>query len=158
MSCFSAPPRSRAAEVLELREGLLLETLAQLRACGAGRDECVAYWTGPLDRRELVDGVLHPVHEARPDHYEIDQNWLHETWRSLSRERRQIRVQIHTHGRVAFHSATDDAYPVIHQPGFLSLVVPYHAARDDLEDAYLAELQADGGWVEVAIDHQFVIA
>lgn len=135
------------AERLRLGESLLQRTLAELRSCGQGREECVAYWTGPLSDRDRVDDLLHPVHRAARGGYEVDQQWLAETWNALGRDRRTIRVQVHTHPGPAFHSRTDDRYPVVASAGFLSLVIPRFAREPQtLADAHLAHLEADGSW------------
>jgi hypothetical protein len=56
-------------------------------------------------------------------------------------------VQVHTHPGAAYHSTTDDAFPLIHSPGFLSLVIPRFAQGPiGFGDAFLAEIQPDGGW------------
>jgi len=60
-------------------------------------------------------------------------------------------VQVHTHPGEAFHSRTDDRFPIIHTPGFLSLVIPdYGLGPVGFAGAYLAELGSDGRWREVA--------
>jgi hypothetical protein len=146
-SSFSGPVQSRVAEVLRLGEGLFTQTLAELRACGRGRRECVVYWSGPRNELGYVDEVLHPDHGADIHGFEIAASWLDATCRNLARRRRAIRVQVHTHPAEAFHSATDDRYPIVHTPGFLSLVLPdFATGPDPLQDAYLARLGEDGAW------------
>lgn len=69
-----------------------------------------------------------------------------------------IRVQVHTHPEEAFHSETDDAFPIIHKPGFLSLVIPnFGLGPTGFENAYLTEIQPDGRWQEVAIPSRLVL-
>jgi hypothetical protein len=137
--------------MLTLTEGLLQETLTLLRGCGRHRDECVVYWSGRLDRDGLVDAALHPSHWAGPGFYEVDARWLNDTWVTLARTGRTLRAQVHTHTGRAFHSASDDMFPVVAQAGFLSLVLPHHAMRDDLHGAYLCRLDDTGCWQEVSI-------
>jgi hypothetical protein len=135
---------------LRLREGLLTEVFSTLREHGAGQDECVVYLAGPLDTRSVVDELLHPEHAAFPGFYEIDQAWLHRTWLDLARRGREIRLQVHTHKFDAFHSETDDGYPIVNTAGFLSLVLPRFATGPvGLSDAYLTRLEADGRWHEL---------
>lgn len=130
-------------------EGLLEETFAHLRRCGEGRRECVVYWTGPLERPGCADGVLHPTHTASARHYEVDGAWLDQAWFDLARRRREIRVQVHTHGRSAYHSVVDDEYPVVGTPGLVSLVLPAFALGEiGLDGAHLTRLEADGDWQE----------
>ncbi len=137
--------------MLTLDEGLLRETLTTLRSCGKDENECVVYWSGPLERRGAVDAVLHPVHLAGPDFYEVDPRWLDSTWVQLARTRRTLRAQVHTHGGLAFHSASDDGFPIVQTEGFASLVLPDHAAHDDLEGAYLCRLDSTGRWQEMQV-------
>jgi hypothetical protein len=125
--------------------------LRELRACGAGRNECVAYWVGPADDAAFVDAVVHPEHTATPAHYEIDQTWLHHFWLGLARTSRCVRVQVHTHGGRAGHSLTDDRWPLVHTAGFLSLVVPHFAAgASHGNEMFLAELDSGGIWRSVS--------
>ena len=135
---------------LTVGEGLLRETFAILRCCGAGRRECVVYWTGTRLDPTSATAVLHPAHHSRRDFYEIDQAWLHRTSLALAREGRSIRAQVHTHGREAFHSETDDSYPAVQTAGFLSLVVPWFASGPiSLDGAYLACLNEKGAFEEI---------
>lgn len=77
----------------------------------------------------------------------MDSAWLSTFWKELGERREGVRVQVHTHPAGAFHSPTDDEWPVVHMPGFLSLVVPYFArGRPSLEGCHLAELQESGRW------------
>ena len=134
---------------MSVGRGLLPETFAHLRRCGAGRSECVIYWTGPLGAPGTVDGVLHPLHYSSPAGYEIDQGWLHHAWLELDARQVEIRVQVHTHPGCAFHSALDDEFPIVQTAGLLSLVIPRLATGPvNLNGSYLTELQTDGSWLE----------
>jgi len=58
-----------------------------------------------------------------------------------------VRAQVHTHPGSAFHSATDDAYPMVQTSGFLSLVIPNFALGEcSLAGAALYELGDYGRW------------
>ena len=62
------------------------------------------------------------------------------------------------HPAEAFHSPTDDAFPMIHTVGFLSLVIPNFALGPiGFQDAFLTEIQADGHWREVPIGERLVL-
>lgn len=135
------------AELARLDQGLLRQTLVELRTCGADRAECVVFWTGPLSDPGLIDGLLHPHHHSARGGYEVDQEWLAGTWTALAEEGRAIRAQVHTHPHDAGHSRIDDAFPVVHTIGFLSLVIPRFARPPQtLADAYLARLEPGGDW------------
>jgi hypothetical protein len=51
-------------------------------------------------------------------------------------------------------SDTDDRYPIVNSPGFISIVVPGFA-RTGLVGARAYELQLDGGWVELPSHQAF---
>jgi hypothetical protein len=66
-------------------------------------------------------------------------------------------VQVHTHPKAAFHSLTDDTWPIVHTLGFLSLVVPnFGMGEISFEGAFLAELNANGRFEEVPINRHLV--
>jgi hypothetical protein len=132
--------------VIVLAPGVWSHTIAQLRACGRDRNECVAYFTGPVAEPTLVDEVVHPKHQATAGSYELDDAWLHEFWVQLYRQKRAVRVQVHTHGAMAFHSYADDQWPIVHTPGFCSLVIPNFARRFEANDLFLVEIDAAGAW------------
>jgi len=134
---------------LMLAPGIMASTFAQLRKCGQGQKECVVYWTGPRDVPGAVDGVILPEHEAGPEWYEIDSAWITSFFLELRRAGRTARAQVHSHPTLAWHSCTDDRYSMAPSPGFYSLVVPCFAAGPvGLDMAYLAEVGADGTWLE----------
>jgi hypothetical protein len=134
---------------LTLASGMIASTFAQLRNCGQGRNECVVYWTGPREVPGAVDGVILPEHQAGPEWYEIEPSRITSFFLELRRAGRTARAQVHSHPTLAWHSCTDDRYPLAPSPGFYSLVVPRFAAGPvGLDDAYLAEVGADGTWLE----------
>jgi len=134
---------------LTLAPGIMASTFAQLRSCGQGRDECVVYWTGPRKAPGAVDSVIKPEHQAGPDWYEIEPAWMTSFFLELRRTGRTARAQVHSHPTSARHSCTDDRYPLAPSPGFYSLVLPSFADGPiGLDDAYLAEVGADGTWLE----------
>jgi hypothetical protein len=131
---------------------VLKETFDHFRRCGGGRRECQVVWISAWRESALISAAVHPQHAAHGGGFRLDDAWLNDFWQELARKEDGIRVQIHTHPRRAFHSRTDDAYPIIHQPGFLSLVIPDFAMGVvGFERAYLAEIGDDGRWREVAV-------
>lgn len=135
-----------------LPSDLLAQTFSYLRRCGAGVSECQALWVGPWSDPLLISRVVQPVHHAHAYGFDMDQAWLDSFWRELSDRNEGVRVQVHTHPGPAFHSATDDAYPIVHMAGFLSLVIPNFAQGPiGFDRAYLTQIQPDGTWMEVDI-------
>jgi len=111
------------------------------------------YWTGPLATLASVDGQDHPDHQSSTGGYEVESMWLTNYWFRLARERRTIRVQLHTHPEAAFHSPTDDHWPVVAQLGFVSIVIPRFAmGAVSLEGAWAGSLGADGRWRAVDVE------
>jgi len=132
---------------LSLSTTQLAETFHHFRSCGAGRRECQALWVSPWAHPEGITRVVHPQHHAHGAGFELESNWLHAFWLNLAAAGLGIRVQIHTHPGRAYHSPTDDAFPIIHTPGFLSLVIPDFATGPvSLDNAYLAEISPSGQW------------
>lgn len=132
---------------------LLAETFAVFRRCGGGRRECQILWTSPWSASDTITHVVHPQHRAHGGGFELGSDWINSFWLDLARTGRGIRVQVHTHPHEAFHSAIDDAYPIIHSVGFLSLVIPDFALGTvGFDRAYVAEIAPDGRWREVTAD------
>ena len=143
--------------MLRLAEGILTATFGTLRSCGFGECECVVYWVGPV-ADPIVDGVEHPVHDRSPFGYVVDDQWLTDFWRRLASSRRSIKAQVHTHPSRAFHSATDDEWPIVSQAGFLSVVIPdFAGGRQSLNNTWIGRLQSDGKWQQLAASDALLI-
>jgi len=137
-------------ELLRLSKHILRATFQTLRECGRGECECTVYWIGPAGKN-LVDGFEHPLHKRSPFGYEVDDGWLTEFWKRLGASKRSIKVQVHTHPGEAFHSTTDDQWPIVSQAGFVSIVIPDFAEGEpSLHNAWVGRLQGDGKWQRVA--------
>jgi hypothetical protein len=134
---------------------ILDQTFALFRSCGEGCRECQALWVGPWAHPYRITDVVHPMHSASPVGFDVDSDWLSDFWMRLASEGLGLRVQCHTHPGAAYHSATDDALPIIKSPGFLSFVVPRFATgRVGFDGAFLAQVDDDLAFREVAIaDH-----
>jgi hypothetical protein len=144
--------------VYQLARGMLEETFQHFRTCGRGRSECQVLWVSSWAEPDIITRVVHPKHSAHLGGFVLDDHWLSDFWMELGDTDSGIRFQVHTHPGEAFHSKTDDDFPIIHKPGFLSLVIPnFGLGSVDLNDAYLTEIQAHGGWREVAIPSRLVI-
>lgn len=138
--------------------GVLEATFKHFRACGCGRRECQVLWLSSWDSPQDISRVVHPRHKAHLGGFVLDDQWLSKFWSELGDVNMGIRVQVHTHPGEAFHSATDDAFPIIHKPGFLSLVVPnFGLGPIGFDEAFLTEIQSDGRWQEVAIPSRLVL-
>lgn len=131
---------------IELTTDFVGRTFHILQRCGRGECECAVYWTGPTCE-DRVDLIEHPNHNRSAFGYEVHDNWLTEFWKRLAESKRSAKVQVHTHPGQAFHSATDDQWPLVSQPGFLSIVIPNFATgQPSLENTWIGCLQPDGTW------------
>lgn len=134
------------------------ETFATFRSCGAGKRECQLYWASSWDEPLALTHLIHPKHKSSAYALSLDDDWITKFWLNLADERLGVRVQVHTHPGEAFHSRTDDAFPLIHEAGFLSLVIPDFAFGSvGFDRAYLTEIQSDGSWKEVPISSRLEV-
>lgn len=132
-----------------------------LRGCGAHGWECVVFLTAALPapdalppaEREVLD-FYHPEHGASRHQYTVPPEEVRRISEDLYRRRRQIVGQIHTHPIHAFHSERDDEGPMVHAPGYLSVVVPWFC-RDGLAGlpgCYATVYQGGAEWRELSRD------
>jgi hypothetical protein len=142
-------PNAVKGGALSLRSNIVALTFQVFRDCGRGECECAVFWTGPAGD-DLVDGFEHPVHKRSPCGYDVDSDWLTGFWNELAASKRSVKVQVHTHPGEAFHSATDDCWPIISQEGFLSVVIPdFAAGPPTLDRAWIGRLGGNGQWQEL---------
>lgn len=132
-------------KALLISHRLLDAVLAEAKRCGSNFRECVTYLTASLEAPRVVDGYLHPQHHASSVMTEVSAEELGNVWDDLLATRRTIVCQVHTHPGAAFHSDTDDRYPVVHSVGFLSLVIPDFGYRG-VRDVHLAVYLGEGRW------------
>jgi hypothetical protein len=133
--------------MLTLAPGVLGTTFEHLRRCGADERECVVVWVASIENPDYIDEVLHPAHFASAVRCDFDPAWIGELWLDLDHRRRTVRAQVHSHPGCAYHSARDDQFPLIHTPGFVSVVIPNFAnGHIGLSNAYVTERDGDGGW------------
>ena len=137
---------------------MIEETFAIFRSCGAGERECQLYWASPWSESLSLSEVVHPRHKSSFYGLSINSEWISSFWLDLADRGLGVRVQVHTHPGEAFHSETDDAFPLIHEAGFLSLVIPDFAmGAAGFDQAYLTEIQPDGNWRQVPIRERFLV-
>ena len=147
------PPRP-----LRVPRPILARTFDQLRRCGEYRNECQVLWVGPWATPDVVTHMVHPRHNAHRGGFVLDNAWLNDFWLELADKKDGIRAQVHTHPRDAFHSETDDNWPIVRLEGFLSLVIPNFAAGPvSFEDSYLAEIDTSGQFIECAPSQRLLV-
>ncbi|MHB8812510.1 MAG: Mov34/MPN/PAD-1 family protein [Steroidobacteraceae bacterium] len=131
------------------------ETDAQLREAGRKGAERFVLWSGTV---ELTRFQVRTLHVPRQTAYRLPEGlcvrvegtelhrlnvWLYENHELLA-------IQVHAHPTEAYHSETDDTYPIVTTRGGLSLVVP-DFARDGLRGPGTALYRLGlSGWQELA--------
>lgn len=136
--------------LLRIAADLLQETFVTLRACGRNHAECVVYWIGPASENSALT-LEHPLHTRSPFGYQVDDQWLLDFSMRLAKTKQSVKVQVHTHPGEAFHSVTDDEWPIVSQAGFLSLVIPEFANNaPSFAGAWVGRLQTDGTWQKIS--------
>lgn len=145
--------------MLSVPWSVLARTFEHFRACGRGREECVVYWTGPLEAPQLVEAVVHPDHRASAVHYEVDGTWINHFWLALAQDQRAVRAQVHTHPGSTFHSSRDDDLALVQVADYLSLVIPgFGRGVVGLDGAYLTKRDAQGAWQVAAPETELEVA
>lgn len=143
-------------ERYRVSRSIVASTFDTFRECGAGRRECQVLWISPWVNRVAVSEAVHTHHRSHSFGFDVDGDWLNRFWLELAAKRAGVRVQVHTHAGRAFHSVTDDSFPMVHLPGFLSLVIPnFGLGPPTFEGAYLTELSETGEWENVPATSRF---
>lgn len=132
---------------VQMSEALLAATFEQLRSCGNGEYECVAYWVASKNEPDTISRVVHQPHISGPFGYEVESNYVNQLFLGLRKSGETVRVQVHTHPGLASHSETDDSFALAPSAGFLSLVIPDFAQGPiSLKGSHLMELDGRGTW------------
>lgn len=76
----------------------------------------------------------------------VDGAALHDLNRWLYEHAEILGVQIHTHPTEAYHSDTDDAFPIVTERGALSIVVPDFCRRGLMCDGVAAYRLNEAAW------------
>lgn len=105
------------------------QTDANLRAAGEDGCECFVLWSGV---RENNTFQIHTSHVPKQTAYRFDDGLcvrvdgaeLHRLNLWLFDHSQELAVQVHAHPTDAYHSTTDDSYPIVTVRGGISLVVP----------------------------------
>jgi hypothetical protein len=127
-------------------------TEESLREAGDQGFERFVIWTGTLDQQRFVVRHAHvPPQTARKTRQglsvHVHGEALHKLNVWLYENQQLLGAQVHAHPTDAFHSDTDDSFPIVTTLGGLSLVVPDFCRAGLLAGAAAFRLRSDG-WVE----------
>lgn len=116
----------------EFHYGCLSEAYSFLKKAGKKSYEAVALFAGKVEgNNAIVSEVICPLQESSRSQYglmyTVDGKELHRINLWLYQNRLKLIAQIHSHPSEAYHSETDDEFPIVTTLGGLSIVVPYFA-------------------------------
>lgn len=139
-------------ETFEVPANVAAYTEKNLRRAGRKGFESFVFWTGQIagSRFEVRHGHV-PRQTARRSRsglsVHVDGDALHKLNVWLYENQETLGAQVHAHPTDAYHSETDDTFPIVTTLGGLSLVVPDFCRAALLDHSAAYRLTSDG-WVE----------
>jgi hypothetical protein len=136
---------------------VVTETDAQLRDAGTSQVERFVLWSGVADGEVFHVRTAHVPEQtayrlARGLCVRVGGDALHRLNVWLFEAHEQLAVQVHSHPTDAYHSDTDDTFPIVTTRGGLSVVVP-DFGRDGLRGPGVACYRLNAtGWQELDDD------
>jgi hypothetical protein len=136
--------------------GLVRHTERALRDAGHQGYERFVLWTGEIDGASFHARTCHVPQQTgyKTDHgllVRVEGEALHQLNVWLYEHGQVLGAQVHAHPTEAFHSSTDDAYPIVTAQGGLSLVVPDFARRGVLCAGSAAYRLTGSRWAPVPL-------
>lgn len=143
-------------------------TQKYFRQVGRKGKEAIGYWTGTFSGDDAyVSNVLFPNKfvKNRLDSWgyvKVELNVAFRIGQEIYKLEQFLLIQLHTHPGIAFHSYTDDRYPISHKIGFISIVIPHFAKypMSDLSTWKVYEYQGTANWRELdetEISQRFIL-
>ena len=138
-----------------IQTSAIRETVEAIQSAGQDGYELFVVWSGTRDDEIFTIAKAHIPDQTSYKHdaglyVRVDGSELHRLNMWLYEAQQVIGVQIHGHPANAYHSKTDDTYPIATLDGSLSIVLPFFG-RDGWESSDIAayRLRKDG-WVKLA--------
>ncbi|MBN8675446.1 MAG: Mov34/MPN/PAD-1 family protein [Chitinophagales bacterium] len=134
-----------------------------LREAGEAGAECVALWAGVINNSVFeIKNTIIPAQTAYNIEmgllYSVDGDELHRINMWLYQNGMTLVAQIHSHPREAYHSETDDRYPIMAVVGGLSIVIPDFAFRPfSIKDWAVYRLLPQRGWIKLSEQEVFTL-
>ena len=144
----------RGVRRFRIQASAIRETEEAIRSAGQHGYETFVLWSGT---REVDTFTVAQVHVPEQTSYKLDAGLcvrvdgseLHRLNVWLYEARQVIGVQVHSHPRDAYHSATDDTYPMATLEGSLSIVLPFFGRDGWGANDIAAYRLGQAGWVEL---------
>lgn len=133
---------------------IVRETEKSLRLAGRSGMECFVLWSGLISGSEFQ---VRTAHVPRQTSYRlesglmvrVDGDALHQLNSWLYRNNEVLAIQIHAHPTEAYHSSTDDTYPIVTAEGSVSIVAADFCRRGLFSDSTAAYRLAGQVWREL---------
>jgi len=153
-------------ETFVIPRDVLAETILFLRRIGADGYEGFVLWSGrqESERRFAIRSVMFPKQHASKTHdgllVTVDGAALFEVNRTAHERGEILAAQVHSHPTDAYHSSTDDTYPLVTIVGGLSVVIPDFArhAPGDIDRWAWFRLSDAASWESAEATTQIEIA
>lgn len=147
----------RAVKVFEVPRGVVETSDAALKAAGKDGYELFVLWTGRTkgDRFHVEHAYIPRQRSFQGEsglHVRVEAEDLNALNRWLYQNKQQLGVQVHTHPDTAYHSKTDNAFPIVTTLGGLSIVVPNFAEQGIGCPGTAIYRLAEDGWSEINIE------
>jgi hypothetical protein len=133
---------------------LVSTTERELRRAGREGYELFVLWSGTVNGNTFEISTVHVPEQTsyktrRGLLIRVDGDALHKLNVWLYEHEQTLAAQVHAHPTDAFHSNTDDAFPIVTELGGLSLVAPNFARRGVLCKGAAAYRLSTEGWTEI---------
>ena len=144
----------RGVRRFRIQESAIRETVKAIRSAGQDGYELFVVWSGTRDDDIFTIAKVHvPDQTSYKDDaglcVRVDGSELHRLNVWLYEAQQVIGVQVHSHPADAYHSETDDTYPIATLDGSLSIVLPFFG-RDGWESSNIAAYRlGQDGWVKL---------
>jgi len=125
-----------------------------LRKAGSNGVEGIALWAGKSSNTVFtVETAVIPKQKALRYEdgllYTVEGDELHRLNKWLYLNKLSLIAQVHSHPREAYHSSTDDEFPIISTVGGISIVIPNFGFGEISKRSWAVyRLQQQSGWVE----------
>ena len=145
----------RGVQRFRIQASAIRETEEAIRSAGQHGYELFVVWSGTRDDDLFAVADVHIPDQCS---YKldaglcvrIDGSELHRLNVWLYEAQQVIGVQVHSHPTNAYHSETDDTYPIATLDGSLSIVLPFFG-RDGFGSSDIAAYRLGrDGWLELA--------
>jgi hypothetical protein len=147
-------------EKVKIGEEILPQTRKWLFKAGINHDEAFVLWAGLFNNYQefIVTTTIYPkqksLHTINGVGVYVDGEELFKINKWLYENKLILFAQVHSHPTEAYHSNTDDNFPLVNAKGQFSIVIPYYAGtpKIDLTCCAIYRLNNNGIWDAIQKD------